>query len=477
MRRPYKRIGWPTIAGLGLVVVAFMVLSLLVTATGTARFAVAMGYDATDRLRRRRHLRHRQGRASRGVGRLLARRALGTAALLGIAWICLVAFSCLATHATVSTAISVDRAHRHLEDGGARQRQGGAGLGRAAACRPEPSHAAAAGEDRARGAGGERVPSGVWKDSQECGSIQESVHFARACAQVVQLRRELAAAQDYERLSARAAELRKGLAEAPIVATADPLPAAFSATLGRVLPIGGTEGVALLLTIVVELISCCGLAGIARLYGSREQHEGGATPAIGSLTGAGSEGSQSEREPPRQPRVPTLPKPSLRAVVSGGGRVQGSGSRDPNDAPSNVLPMKPRSPSKGLPQEGSLVQKTTLPSHVPAFVQQRLKRARGMSLAAKELRTVYEAWCATHGYEPTIAAKVRGRAEETGVRQVEELRSDALSGPTARRVTAVTNSPAMPFATVPSDRLTVFAVTAHQGGGPPLVGRLRLARL
>jgi len=39
MREPYKRIGWPTIVGLGLVVVAFMVLSLLVTATGTARFA------------------------------------------------------------------------------------------------------------------------------------------------------------------------------------------------------------------------------------------------------------------------------------------------------------------------------------------------------------------------------------------------------------------------------------------------------
>ena len=46
MHRPYKRIGWPTIAGLLLVVTAFMVLSLFVTATGTARFAVAMGYDA-----------------------------------------------------------------------------------------------------------------------------------------------------------------------------------------------------------------------------------------------------------------------------------------------------------------------------------------------------------------------------------------------------------------------------------------------
>ena len=41
-----SRVGWPTIIGLGLVVVAFMVLSLFVTATGTSRFAVAMGHDA-----------------------------------------------------------------------------------------------------------------------------------------------------------------------------------------------------------------------------------------------------------------------------------------------------------------------------------------------------------------------------------------------------------------------------------------------
>ena len=260
----------------------------------------------------------------------------------------------------------------------------------------------------------ERVPSSVWQDSQECGRIQESAHFARACAQVVQLRKELAAAREYERLSSRATELRKGLAEAPILATADPLPAAFSATLGRVLPLGGTEGVALLLTVVVELMSCCGLAGIAALYGSREQHEGGATPPIGSLTGAGSEVRQSERDPPRQPRAPTLPKPSLRALVSGGGRVQGSGNRDPNDAPSNILPMRPRSPSKSLPREDTLVQKTTLPSHVPHFVQQRLKRAQGMSLAATELRAVYEAWCATHGYEPLSPPKFAAELKRLG---------------------------------------------------------------
>jgi hypothetical protein len=40
------------------------------------------------------------------LGALLARRALGVAGILGAAWICLVIFSCLATHATVALAIS-----------------------------------------------------------------------------------------------------------------------------------------------------------------------------------------------------------------------------------------------------------------------------------------------------------------------------------------------------------------------------------
>jgi hypothetical protein len=43
MHRPGKPIGWPTLAGLGLLVIAFMLLPLLVTATGTARFVTSMG--------------------------------------------------------------------------------------------------------------------------------------------------------------------------------------------------------------------------------------------------------------------------------------------------------------------------------------------------------------------------------------------------------------------------------------------------
>ena len=101
-----NRVGTPMFLTLSLVVAAVMVLSLLVTATGTARFAVAMGYDAN------------VGYAVGGVfdlakAFLLAavialwfRRPFGFAAIFGIAWAGLVTFSWLATHATVSTAIA-----------------------------------------------------------------------------------------------------------------------------------------------------------------------------------------------------------------------------------------------------------------------------------------------------------------------------------------------------------------------------------
>jgi hypothetical protein len=267
----------------------------------------------------------------------------------------------------------------------------------------------------------ERVPPSVWQDSQECGRIQDSAHFTKECARVVQLRKELAAAQDYERLSLRATELRKGLAEAPIVATSDPLPAAFAATLGRLVPVGGTEGVALLLTVVVELMSCCGLAGIAALCRSREQHEGGATPPIGSLTDAGREVREADREPPCRPGPTTLPKPSLSArkpslkgLAPGAGRPRRAGTRPAREGPSNILPMRPRPPSGGLPREGDPATTTTLPSHVSDFVQQRLKRATGVSLGATELRSVYEAWCQLRGHEPLTAPKFAAELTRLG---------------------------------------------------------------
>ena len=46
MQRQIERCGWLLLIALGAIVLAFMGLSLAITATGTARFAVAMGYRA-----------------------------------------------------------------------------------------------------------------------------------------------------------------------------------------------------------------------------------------------------------------------------------------------------------------------------------------------------------------------------------------------------------------------------------------------
>jgi hypothetical protein len=263
------RIGWPTILGLGAVVLSMTVLALCMTATGTARFMAPMGYDVKVGYGVGATLELAKEVLPVAVLALWARQARGLVLALGAAWLCVVIFSSLATHATVMTAISSTermgtwkmevRTNSKTELASIEQQL-------AALSQPAPPRPAKTVQEALAA---ERVPPSVWQDSQECGRIQEGAHFARACAQVVHLRRELAAALDYERLSSRATELRKGLAAVPIVATADPLPAAFRATLGRVLPIGGTEGVALLITTVVELISGFGLAGIGALRRER----------------------------------------------------------------------------------------------------------------------------------------------------------------------------------------------------------------
>ena len=56
-------------------------------------------------------------------------------------------------------------------------------------------------------------------------------------------------------------------------AVVDPLPQAFAATIGRLMPLDGRVGVALLLTLVIEIMSCFGLAGLRALRegGRREE--------------------------------------------------------------------------------------------------------------------------------------------------------------------------------------------------------------
>ena len=102
----------------------------------------------------------------------VARRAFFSFAIIGCAWLGLVTYSWLATHATVSAAIATierngtwkmeSRTNAKAELGDLEQRM--AVLSRPLPPRPSRSVAEAL--------AGERVPVGVWQDSQECASIR-----------------------------------------------------------------------------------------------------------------------------------------------------------------------------------------------------------------------------------------------------------------------------------------------------------------
>ena len=418
-------VGRPTLVGLCVIVVAFMVLSLLVTATGTARFAVAMGYDANVGYAVGAVLDIAKAILPVAVFALWVRRSFGLAVVIGIAWGCLVIFSSLATHATVSTAIAaIERSGTWKMEVRSNTKAELVSLEQqlAALSRPGPPRPAKAVREAVVA---ERVPTSIWQDSQECKSIQESAHFAKACAQVVQLRRELAAAQEYERLSTRASELRGRLADAPIVATSDPLPAAFSATLGRLLPLGGAEGVALLLTMVVELMSCFGLAGLSALHRGRDEREPG-TPAAGSPGAVVPASLETEGGIPpasrQSPSLRTLPKPSLGPVATERASFREPASREASKSPSNVLQMRPHYHSTGLPEGASLTAQGRIPeieigSHVAAFVRERLQTSNGSSLAAGELHVAYGAWCGTHNHKPLSMPKFAAELKALGYRK------------------------------------------------------------
>jgi hypothetical protein len=106
---------------------------------------------------------------------------------------------------------------------------------------------------------GQLVPAAIWKRTQGCSelTLSESSH---ACARVLALRQELAAAKSAQALETRIDEARQQLATTPVVGqSADPQVTGLAAMLG-------TEqatlrrGLALLLAVLVELGSAVGFA-------------------------------------------------------------------------------------------------------------------------------------------------------------------------------------------------------------------------
>ena len=101
-----ERLGYLQFITLSLIVLASMGLSLAITATGTARFAVGMGYRAEVGYAVGAVFDFAKALLPVALLVLLARRAFLFFVLIGFAWVGLVTYSALATHATVSTAIA-----------------------------------------------------------------------------------------------------------------------------------------------------------------------------------------------------------------------------------------------------------------------------------------------------------------------------------------------------------------------------------
>jgi hypothetical protein len=160
-------VGMPALVALSLVVFAFMALSPLVTATGTARFAVAMGYDARVGYEVGAVFDLAKGFLPMALLALWARRSLGLATVFAIAWGGLVTFSWLATHATVSTAIgAIERSGTWKMEVRANTKAELASLEQqlTALSRPAPPRPA---KTVREALAAERVPTTVWQDSQE----------------------------------------------------------------------------------------------------------------------------------------------------------------------------------------------------------------------------------------------------------------------------------------------------------------------
>lgn len=268
---------------------------------------------------------------------------------------------------------------------------------------------------------GEKVPVGVWRKSRECQKIRSSSYFQKACAAVLGLRAELAAAKDYERFNQRARELREILATTPTMATSDPLPQAFSATVGHVVPLDGTVGIALLLAAVTEIFSCFGLAFLRVLKNGKppapsavvrddpmrdgedcnEHTELIARPVLGTTHNGA------------LPADSPIPRSSLKTVAVGSRQGNRPHHKDGGGAPSNVISLRKDNRTTKVEREAKRSSAPASPdnlsspaSNVPAFVRNRLRSAAGASISASEIHAAYQHWCASQGQEPRSQQKL-----------------------------------------------------------------------
>ena len=182
IRRQTERHGYFLFVALGLIVLAFMGLSLAITATGTARFAVGMGYRAEVGYAVGAVFDFAKALLPVALLVLLARRAFLFFVLIGFAWVGLVTYSALATHATVSTAIAdIERTGSWKMEVRSDAKTDLAAVEKRLEVLSQPAPPRPS-KTLVEVLAVEKVPPGVWRDSRECQSIRDSKYFQLACA-------------------------------------------------------------------------------------------------------------------------------------------------------------------------------------------------------------------------------------------------------------------------------------------------------
>ncbi len=391
--------GYALFFSIGVIVLAFMALSLAITATGTARFALAMGYSEATGYAIGAVFDLAKAVVPVGLLILFARHAYVSLFLIGTAWIGLVLYSALATHATVGLAISkIERTATWQMEKRNDTRTELVNIEKRlkALSNPTPPRPS---KTVVQALASQQVPAGVWRKSKECRQISRSRYFHNVCAEVLELRAELAAAQDYERLSTRARELRATLTWSPIVATTDPLPQAFSTTIGRIIPLEGTVGIALLLTLVTEVFSCFGLATLRALR---------PRTSVPGVAIAGHPSPRNDRTLPRSANHSSTPVQSSQPYLHRD-RIplpnRSIGRENPQGA-CDIVSIRRGTHGRAKDKktgQGSTVQ---MKSNVPAFARSRLKNSAGQSIAASELLAAYKHWCLSRGQQPHSQQKL-----------------------------------------------------------------------
>jgi hypothetical protein len=112
---------------------------------------------------------------------------------------------------------------------------------------------------------------------------------SRACRRVIELRKELAAATDYERLIRDEQELREKLAGLDIESANDAMPKAYEATLGRLTEMDGKTGISVMVALLLGLASAFAPYGLDLLREQRTSpaRSGSPRPTGDQVSGTG----------------------------------------------------------------------------------------------------------------------------------------------------------------------------------------------